>query len=63
MGRPAATFLWEVAFDPLVWAVGVAVGASIPTYVDDTSALTWAPRQTVASQIALIAAAHLGADA
>ena len=60
MGRPAATFVWEVAFDPLVWSVGVAVGAWIPTYVDDTSALTRGPRQTVASQIALIAAAHLG---
>merc|ERR1711923_232052 len=49
---------WAMAYDPIVEGVSRACGVHTPTFVDDLAATTIGPRQTVATELFLISAAH-----
>ena len=53
MGGTASPLTWVLAYDPIVFAVQAATGAEAPTYVDDLSALTRGPRQTMRVMLTL----------
>ena len=55
MGGPASPFLWNLGFDPIIWALSVATGAPVPTYVDYLSALISGLRQMLEVQVLLVA--------
>eukprot|EP00969_Alexandrium_andersonii_P018526 810089-Alexandrium_andersonii.AAC.1 len=58
MGGTASPLLWALADDPIVTSLVAVIRARAPTYVDDLSALTRGPRQTVAALWFLFAAGH-----
>ena len=59
MGGPASPFLWNLGFDPIIWALAEAVGVEVPTYVDDLSALTTDLRRMLEAQVFLVAAVQV----
>eukprot|EP00972_Heterocapsa_arctica_P115501 16448052-Heterocapsa_arctica.AAC.1 len=59
MGGPASPFLWNLAYDPIVCALSIAVGIIPPTYVDDLAALAHGPEHVMRAEICLIVAGKL----
>ena len=51
MGGAGSLFIWNLVFDPVVAAMKSAVGARVPTYVDDLAALVRGPRQAMRAQV------------
>ena len=58
MGGTASLFLWDVAYDPIVYGMRAVVGADAPTFVDDLAALVRGPRQAAMAQLFLWVAGH-----
>ena len=56
MGGTGNLFIWNLVLDPVVAAMKSAVGARVPTYVDDLAALVRGPRQAARAQVFLLAA-------
>ena len=58
-------FVWNLAYDPIIYAIATASSTRCPTRVDDLNALTIGPGQTMAAALMVIAcgfAAGLSAD-
>ena len=45
MGGTASVLIWNMVYDPILYALHLATGRSIPTYVDDTACLLRSPRE------------------
>ena len=58
MGGTASPFVWVMGFDPIIDGVVDAFGVQLPTYVDDSVALTTGPRETLAVGLFLIVASR-----
>ena len=44
MGGTASVLIWNVAYDPIIYATEAAAGSACPTYVDDTTCLVDSPQ-------------------
>eukprot|EP00972_Heterocapsa_arctica_P011199 1641070-Heterocapsa_arctica.AAC.1 len=59
MGGPASPFLWNLAYDPIVFALHVAAKVVPPTYVDDLAALAHGAEHTMRTELCLVVAGKL----
>ena len=44
MGGTASPLIWNLCYDPIVWAVAACTGVPAPTFVDDLAALVRGPQ-------------------
>merc|ERR1712051_769353 len=58
VGGTMSMLRWAMGYDPIVEGVERACGVATPTFVDDLAALPVGPRQTEATELFLICAAH-----
>eukprot|EP00969_Alexandrium_andersonii_P011227 487698-Alexandrium_andersonii.AAC.1 len=56
MGGTPSPLLWAIAYDPIISAVAASTGCVMHTFVDDMSAKARGPSQTMATELALVAA-------
>eukprot|EP00972_Heterocapsa_arctica_P085098 12539105-Heterocapsa_arctica.AAC.1 len=59
MGGPARPFLWNLAYDPIVFSLYAATGVTPPTYVDDLAVLTHGAEHTMRVEVCLVVAGKL----
>eukprot|EP00972_Heterocapsa_arctica_P089291 13167737-Heterocapsa_arctica.AAC.1 len=59
MGGPASPFLWNLAYDPIVFALQAATGITPPTYVDDLAALAHGAEHAMRAEVCLVVAGKL----
>ena len=58
MGGPASMFLWNVAYDPVMYGIGQAVRTRCPTFVDDLNALVTGPGHALATMLMIVVCGH-----